>query len=84
MTRKTQKNNYQNDDNYFNFKEIGDDTNYSEGWRFEDGTLPILYAFTPDSAKHETEWNTNEYNVQYGTAANPLLTIIKDSGGRPA
>ena len=77
---KTQKNNYQNDDNYFNFKEIGDDTNYSEGWRFEDGTLPILYAFTPDSAKHETEWNTNEYNVQYGTAANPLLTIIKDSG----
>ena len=84
IDEETKENHYrqQNDTNKFTFYEIDkatEDNNYAYGWRFEDGTLPILYAFTPDSAKHETEWNTNGYDVQFGTAANPLLTIIKGS-----
>lgn len=48
-------------------------------WRIYDGTTPILNAFLPNMAKNETEWKTEGSginNVQYGTAANPLLTII--------
>ena len=59
------------------------------GWRIYDGkTLPILNAFTPDAAKHEDNWLTEdvknqikENGVQYGTAANPLLTIINAKEG---
>ncbi|WP_300265214.1 filamentous hemagglutinin N-terminal domain-containing protein [uncultured Cloacibacillus sp.] len=51
----------------------------ANGWRIYDGTTPILNAFLPNMAKNETEWKTEGSginNVQYGTAANPLLTII--------
>ena len=51
----------------------------ANGWRIYDGTTPILNAFLPNMAKNETEWKTEGSginNVQYGTAANPLLTIL--------
>ena len=53
--------------------------NYAYGWRIEEGTLPILYAFTPNTAKDQS-WNTGNWDVQFGTAANPLLTIIQGGG----
>lgn len=62
-------------------EEIGN--NYAYGWRIEEGTLPILYAFTPNTAKNEDKWIgqlTGGATVQYGTAANPLLTIIQGGG----
>ena len=58
-----------------------DDKNY--GWRIYDGTTPILNAFLPDA---ETYFEKNGlidsnkkggFTVQYGTAYDPLLTIIK-------
>ena len=64
----------------FEFKDITDGTNdYTSGWRFVDGTLPILNAFTPNTAKDQS-WNTGNWGVQFGTAANPLLTIINSGG----
>ncbi len=65
----------------FEFKDIKDKNNdYTSGWRFVDGTLPILNAFTPNTAKNENNWKDSVSgkieSVQYGTAANPLLTII--------
>ena len=65
----------------FEFKDIKDENNdYTSGWRFVDGTLPILNAFTPNTAKNENNWKDSVSgkieSVQYGTAANPLLTII--------
>ena len=64
----------------FGFKDIADGTNdYTSGWRFVDGTLPILNAFTPNTAKDQS-WNTGSWEVQFGTAANPLLTIINSNG----
>lgn len=51
-------------------------------WRIYDGTTPILNAFMPDS--HEYFDNQNNLNnitkVQYGTAYNPLLTIVTADG----
>ena len=46
-------------------------------WRIYDGTTPILNAFMPD-AKDYFDKNTVEgiENIQYGTAYDPLLTII--------
>lgn len=48
----------------------------SDVWRIYDGTTPILNAFTPNSKKYFG----NDSNVQYGTAYNPLLTIITGNG----
>lgn len=55
-------------------------------WRIYDGNTPILNAFLPDSekyfAKNGLTDNTNNTNkpfngsIQYGTAYDPLLTII--------
>ena len=51
-------------------------------WRIYNGTTPILNAFMPDSSKYLEDPNTpkDELNgitdVQYGTAYDPLLTII--------
>lgn len=50
-------------------------------WRIYDGTTPILNAFTPDAQDYV--YNNivgNGIEVQYGTAYNPLLTIIKGNG----
>lgn len=73
----------------------GDLTKYgfdADEWRIYKGTTPILNAFMPESSKYlkdkdtngnkPTEWsNLNINDVQYGTAYDPLLTIInaKDS-----
>lgn len=56
-------------------------------WRVYDGTTPILNAFMPNSKDHfgnevhysagsENSINTGIDKIQYGTAYNPLLTII--------
>lgn len=55
-----------------------------DNWRMCDGSLPILNAFLPGSHKYfskDSNWKEfmkdNEgANVQYGTAYDPLLTII--------
>ncbi len=61
--------------------EKGEDTGI---WRRYDGTTPILNAFMPSSVdyfgKNSDEWSkkdTNIDNVQYGTAYDPLLTIVE-------
>ena len=55
-------------------------------WRMSDGSLPILNAFLSGSHNYfsqESNWqefikdNDDHANVQYGTAYDPLLTIIK-------
>lgn len=51
-------------------------------WRIYGGTTPILNAFTPD-AKDYVDKNidvNDDIKVQYGTAYNPLLTIITGNG----
>ena len=71
--------------NSFEFHEIGAEGNdYSSGWRFVNGSMPILNAFTPNTAKNDAwqEGHGDEIDsVQYGTAANPLLTIINLKDG---
>lgn len=67
----------------------GISANFDEGWRMYSTTtpggmetLPMLNAFTPNSAKDQS-WQTGVEgigSVQYGTAANPLLTIINADG----
>lgn len=56
-----------------------------DNWRMSDGSLPILNAFLPGSHKYfskDSNWqefmkdNDDHANVQYGTAYDPLLTII--------
>ncbi len=50
-------------------------------WRVYDGTTPILNEFTPNSKEYFYNHNDIEgiTNIQYGTAYNPLLTIIEAS-----
>lgn len=56
----------------------------SNDWRIYDGTTPILNAFMPESSGYLKDeksnnglWgNLNIGSVQYGTAYDPLLTII--------
>ena len=55
---------------------FSDDNN---GWRIYNGTMPILNAFLPDAEGYLSDAYLGSLNidsVQYGTAANPLLTII--------
>ena len=52
-------------------------------WRiYEDSTTPILNAFLPNVEDYFGNDNnmTNISTIQYGTAYNPLLTIIKANG----
>lgn len=53
-------------------------------WRIYGGTTPILNAFTPNSQGYVDENivgdGSNGITVQYGTAYNPLLTIINGNG----
>ena len=63
----------------FNFAE---DQNPDDTWRIYENGLPILNAFLPDANKYFGDnWGTLKDNglddVQYGTAYNPLLTIVK-------
>lgn len=50
-------------------------------WRVYDGTTPILNAYLPNSKKYFDENKNIDgiTNIQYGTAYNPLLTIIDAS-----
>lgn len=56
-----------------------------DNWRMSDGSLPILNAFLSGSHKYfskDSNWqefmkDNKGANVQYGTAYDPLLTIIK-------
>ena len=50
-------------------------------WRVYDGTTPILNAYLPNSEKYFGEHKNIDgiKNIQYGTAYNPLLTIIDAS-----
>ncbi len=69
----------------FNYQ-IGNDVDNSvDGWRIYDGTTPILNAFLPNSESYFSRddvdlGSLNIDSVQYGTAANPLLTIINAKG----
>lgn len=59
--------------------------NTDNNWRIYDGNTPILNAFLPDAEgyfddkKLSTEGITS---IQYGTAYDPLLTIIKANGNK--
>lgn len=47
-------------------------------WRRYDGTTPILNAFMPSSKEYfDSIGEENISNVQYGTAYDPLLTIVE-------
>lgn len=48
-------------------------------WRFYDGTTPILNAFMPKLGKddNQTEAGLQDVKIQFGTAYNPFLSIIK-------
>lgn len=51
-------------------------------WRVYDGTTPILNAYLPNSEKYFGDVDKHESgidSIQYGTAYNPLLTIIEAS-----
>ncbi len=50
-------------------------------WRVYDGTTPILNEYLPNSKKYFDENKNIDgiTNIQYGTAYNPLLTIIEAS-----
>ena len=55
--------------------------NTDDNWRIYDGNTPILNAFLPDSEKYFSNGlkdNGGEFigTIQYGTAYDPLLTII--------
>lgn len=57
--------------------------NTGEDWRIYDGTTPILNAFLPNAEDYFDQFNNSESlqaqginSIQYGTAFNPLLTII--------
>ena len=52
-----------------------------DSWRIytdtSTGTTPILNAFMPSMAETANEWKPEDSAVQYGTAYDPLLTIVK-------
>ena len=72
----------------FNNQKGNDVDNSVDGWRIYDGTTPILNAFLPNSEEYFSGLNDDalsglgiaENGIQYGTAANPLLTIINAKG----
>ena len=83
-TSKIEYGNRKNNDYYTNFDFGTDNSDFSGEWRIYEGhTTPILNAFIPDSSNY---FNGNADNlgleknqIQYGTAYDPLLTIIKEN-----
>lgn len=61
----------------------GEDGNVTEDWRIYAGSTPILNAFLPNTEDYFAQNglvdsnNQGGFTVQYGTAYDPLLTIIK-------
>lgn len=63
----------------FSSQNAGDVTgNTDDNWRIYDGTTPILNAFLPNAEDYFDDSNNMNgiKDIQYGTAFNPLLTII--------
>ena len=68
----------------FSSQDGGDvEINTGEDWRIYDGTTPILNAFLPNAEDYFDQFNNSKSlkeqginSIQYGTAFNPLLTII--------
>ena len=58
---------------------IANSSSTSDVWRVYEGTTPILNAFTPNSQGY-FKGAAKPDNVQYGTAYNPLLTIVNGNG----
>lgn len=66
---------------------FNDDNNISDldgTWRLYEGSLPILNDFRPNASEHlegdDFKNNYGNVGVQYGTAYNPLLTILDATG----
>ena len=75
---------YQDDSLSFSNQE-GNSINGNGDWRIYEGrTTPILNAFIPNTEKYfSTHTNNDENNIssiQYGTAYDPLLTIVNAKG----
>lgn len=69
----------------------GGDVNFEEGadWRIYEGSTPILNAFLPNAEDYFDRYTNDDLlngagigSIQYGTAYDPLLTIIKANGDK--
>lgn len=59
--------------------------NTNNNWRIYDGNTPILNAFLPNTEDYFYDKNLSTEgitSIQYGTAYDPLLTIIKANGNK--
>ena len=59
--------------------------NNDNNWRIYDGSTPILNAFLPNAEDYFDDKNLSTEgitSIQYGTAYDPLLTIIKANGNK--
>lgn len=59
--------------------------NTDDNWRIYDGNTPILNAFLPNTEDYFDDKNLSTEgitSIQYGTAYDPLLTIIKANGNK--
>lgn len=59
--------------------------NEADAWRIYDGSTPILNAFLPNAKDYFDKPDTDKSgidSIQYGTAYDPLLTIIKANGNK--
>lgn len=59
--------------------------NTDNNWRIYDGNTPILNAFLPNAEDYFDDKNLSTEgitSIQYGTAYDPLLTIIKANGNK--
>ena len=74
----------------FTFTEVGnfdvkdenlENKDLENSWRiYEDNTMPILNAYLPNAEKYLGNNHEGITSIQYGTAYNPLLTIINANG----
>lgn len=66
----------------------GANVDESFAWRIYEGSTPILNAFLPNTEGYFSENGLQDsvgntgFDVQYGTAYDPLLTIINANGGK--
>lgn len=60
------------------------EVNESDAWRIYDGSTPILNAFLPNAKEYFDKEDMDKIgigSIQYGTAYDPLLTIINAANG---
>ena len=69
-------------------KPNGGDVDENSDWRIYDGNTPILNAFLPNAEDYFDQYNDKDKlkdagigSIQYGTAYDPLLTIINAANG---